>query len=96
MLYTITMTKKWKDILICPKKKLEQKIEVLEDEKQYFHNNWKNKISQFEKRIEELNYGLTHNEELVRLDSEMKVVVKDQLSVLDDLRKELEQNSEKE
>ena len=38
---------------------------------------------------------MTHIEELVRLDSEMKVVVKDQFSELGDLKKELEKNSEK-
>ena len=65
-------------------RKLENKIDVLEDEKQYFKKNWKNKISEYEKRINKLNEGIKHIEDLLKLDTEIKDVITDLLIILSD------------
>ena len=65
-------------------RKLEHKIDVLEDEKQYFKRNWKNKIDVYEKRINKLNEGISHIENLLKLDTEIKDVITDLLIILSD------------
>ena len=74
--------------------KLERKIDVLEDEMQYFHNNWKNKKYVFEKRIHELNEGLEYNEMRIKTDSEIKIAINEYLSSISNLKEQLKQKYE--
>ena len=69
--------------------KVEMKLNVLEDEKQFFKKNWKNKFSEYEKRIQELNKTLELYETLKELDSEIKEVIHEQLSDLNEIKNTL-------
>ena len=75
-------------------RQIENKIDVLEDERQYFKKSWKHKISKYETRIQKLNEALRINQYLINLDEEIKVVISDFLSELADLKNTLKKQHE--
>ena len=75
-------------------RQIENKIDVLEDERQYFKKSWKHKISKYETRIQNLKEALRINQYLINLDEEIKVVISDFLSELADLKNTLKKQDE--
>ena len=70
-------------------RKNENKIDVLEDEKQYFKKSWKNKMLKYQNRLQELTEGVKHLDNLIQLDSDIKNFINNMLSTLSDIKKPL-------